>query len=179
MGLKAFPRADFDPETQERVRSKGLYVRSGRALDGVCNWDQVFVNSWLRWPLQWAHDIHSGYHCTQAIVGRLSDWGPHRLMVNFWAPSTLKFGQQRPSKNHLLWSHLRVHRCLIMDLHKSCWQKSTWTCSGLDTVLKCWEMMSGNFPVPPHPCSPPPTPVMALWSHPLRQTLKAEWAWCM
>ena len=37
MGLKVFPGADFDPETQERVRSEGLYVRSGRALDGVCN----------------------------------------------------------------------------------------------------------------------------------------------
>lgn len=38
----------FDPESQERVRSKDLYMRSGCALDGVCDRDQVFIKSWLR-----------------------------------------------------------------------------------------------------------------------------------
>lgn len=51
-----------------------------------------------------------------AIIGHLSDWAPHRLVVSFWSPSTLKLGQQGSSKKHFLRSQPRVDRHLVMDL---------------------------------------------------------------
>lgn len=122
---------------QRHIRriSKGSYRILGCVFDGVCNRPSVCWKLARLTSAVGPWSTLSEYHRTEAIIGQLLDWAPHRLMENFWASSPLKLGQQRPSKKHLLCSHLRVDRHLVMDLPQSCWQKSTWTCSELDTVF--------------------------------------------
>lgn len=109
----------------------------------------------------------SGYHFTEAVA---LFWLGIRLMISFWGLLTVTGGLQRPSKKHLLWSQPRVDRPLVIHLPKSYWQKTTWKCSELDTALIVEKWCLGIPRCFPRPSSPPPSPVMALWSHPLRQT---------
>lgn len=168
--------------TESEVRI-GCYRRWGCASDGVCGGDLCLLRAG---PTA----LYSGSMIQTRQVSRdrgwrvAMEWCRHR-----WAPLWLgttqahaKFLGPRlrwtlvnrvPSEMHLLWSQPRVDGALVMDLPKSYWQKSTWKYSELDTALTVEKWCLGIPLCFPHASSPPPPPVMALWSHRLRQTLKA------